>query len=122
MQKKLEDGKMSPSEVMKKMKEEVETVEEAKDVAKDLRVSLKAMDLRHGVDSDKRVAGYKMSPAVRAAQKKSDELSKTVKKPQAGTLAAQKTRKAAEMMVKKAKGFTNKVDIEPKVEPGKPNA
>ena len=40
------------------------------------------------VDADKRDAGYKMSPAVRAAQKKSDALSKVVKRPQAGTLAA----------------------------------
>lgn len=41
-------------------------------------------------DADKREAGYKMSPAVRAAQKKSDELSKREKRPQAGTLAAAK--------------------------------
>lgn len=40
------------------------------------------------VGADKRDAGYKMSPAVRAAQKKSDQLSKVVKRPQAGTLAA----------------------------------
>lgn len=40
------------------------------------------------VGVDKRDAGYKMSPVVRAAQKKSDELSKVVKRPQAGTLAA----------------------------------
>jgi soluble cytochrome b562 len=71
-------------------KEEIESVEEAKDITKDLRVSMKAMDLRHGVDSDKRVSGYKMSPAVRAAQKKSDVLSKVEKRPQAGTLAAAK--------------------------------
>ena len=42
--------------------------------------------------ADKRDAGYKMSPAVRAAQKKSDELSKVVKPVQAGTLAAQRRR------------------------------
>ncbi len=102
-------------------KEEVEQVDEAKDVTKDLRVSMKAMDLRHGVDSDKRVAGYKMSPAVRAAQKKSDELSKVEKKPQAGTLAAQKSRKAAEKMVNRAKGNANKIDVAPTIEPGKPN-
>jgi hypothetical protein len=70
------------------VKEEVETVEEAKDVTKDLRTSMKMMDLRHGVDSDKRVSGYKMSAVIRAAQKKSDALSKVVKRPQAGTLAA----------------------------------
>jgi hypothetical protein len=68
-------------------KQRVEQVDEA-DVTKNLRASLKMMDLRHGVDSDKRDAGYKMSPAVRAAQKKSDVLSKVVKRPQAGTLAA----------------------------------
>jgi hypothetical protein len=70
-------------------KEEAE-LEEANDVTKGLRTSMKAMDLRHGVDSDKRVSGYKMSPAVRAAQAKSDQLSKVVKRPQAGTLAAAK--------------------------------
>ncbi len=103
-------------------KEEVEQVDEAKDVTKDLRVSMKAMDLRHGVDSDKRVAGYKMSPAVRAAQKKSDELSKVEKKPQAGTLAAQKSRKAAEKMVNRAKSTANKINMAPALEMGKPNA
>jgi hypothetical protein len=94
---------------------------EANDVTKDLRTSMKAMDLRHGVDADKRVAGYKMSPAVRAAQKKSDELSKVEKKPQAGTLVAQKSRKAAEKMVNRAKGNANKIDVAPTIEPGKPN-
>jgi hypothetical protein len=78
-------------------KEEVEQVEEAKNVTKDLRVSMKAMDLRHGVDSDKRVSGYKMSPAVRAAQKKSDALSKVVKRPQAGTLAAKRMAEETEV-------------------------
>jgi hypothetical protein len=94
---------------------------EANDVTKDLRTSMKAMDLRHGVDADKRVAGYKMSDAVRKAQKKSDELSKVEKKPQAGTLAAQKSRKAAERMVNRAKGNANKIDVAPTIEPGKPN-
>jgi hypothetical protein len=102
-------------------KEEIE-LDEAKDVTKDLRTSMKAMDLRHGVDADKRVAGYKMSPAVRTAQKKSDELSKVEKKPQAGTLAAQKSRKAAEKMVNRAKGNTNKINVAPQLEMGKPNA
>jgi len=94
---------------------------EANDITKDLRTSMKAMDLRHGVDADKRVAGYKMSDAVRKAQKKSDELSKVEKKPQAGTLAAQKSRKAAEKMVNRAKGNANKIDVAPTIEPGKPN-
>ena len=57
-----------------------------------MRASMKAMDLRHGVDSDKRDSGYKMSPAVRAAQAKSDALSKVEKPVQAGTLAALKRR------------------------------
>jgi hypothetical protein len=94
---------------------------EANDVTKDLRTSMKAMDLRQGVDSDKRVSGYKMSDAVRKAQKKSDELSKVEKKPQAGTLSAQKSRKAAERMVNRAKGNANKIDVAPTIEPGKPN-
>ncbi len=65
-----------------------EASKEGKDVMRGMRASLKSMDLRHGVDSDKREAGYKMSPAVKAAQAKSDALSKVVKRPQAGTIAA----------------------------------
>lgn len=76
--------------------EEVEQVDEAskegKSVMYGMRASMKAMDLRHGIDSDKREAGYKMSPAVRAAQAKSDALSKVEKPVQAGTLAALKRR------------------------------
>ena len=78
-------------EQKKNLTEEVELNEaskEAKDVMRSVRSSLKSMDLRQGVDSDKRVSGYKMSPAVKAAQAKSDALSKPVKRPQAGTLAA----------------------------------
>ena len=81
---------------MKAHFEEVELDEaskEGKDVMRNMRAGLKSMDLRHGVDSDKRDAGYKMSPAVKAAQAKSDALSKVVKRPQAGTLAAAKMRK-----------------------------
>ena len=75
-----------------------------------------------------------MSPAVKAAQAKSDALSKVVKRPQAGTLAAakmkkeaaenngkQKARKAAEKMVNKAKGKANKINLTPELEPGKTN-
>ena len=127
----------------KDMKEEVvtEASKEGKDVMRGMRASLKSMDLRHGVDSDKREAGYKMSPAVRAAQAKSDALSKKVKRPQAGTLAAvhrsmeremlkkeavenngkQKARKAAEKMVNKAKGKANKINMTPELTPGEPN-
>jgi len=80
-----------------------------------------------------------MSPAVRAAQAKSDALSKVVKPVQAGTLAALKRRamkteamdpneskgekkivktskkaaKAAEKMVSAAKGKINKINIQP---------
>ena len=92
---------------------------------------------------DKRDAGYKMSPAVRAAQKKSDALSKVVKRPQAGTLAAvhksmertmernmkteekkpeiksHKARKAAEKMINKAKGRMNKINMNPEIEVNK---
>ena len=125
-----------------KTNEEVEISEaskEGKDVMRNMRASLKSMDLRHGVDSDKRDSGYKMSPAVRAAQAKSDALSKVVKPVQAGTLAALKRRamkteamdpneskgekkivktskkaaKAAEKMVNAAKGKINKINIQP---------
>ena len=79
-------------------KEEVETVDEA-DVTKDLRTSMKMMDLRHGVDSDKRVSGYKMSAVVRSAQKKFDAQSKGQGKmrPQAGTLPAKKISEDVEL-------------------------
>jgi len=70
----------------------VGTTKEGKSVMYGMRASMKAMDLRHGVDSDKRDSGYKMSPAVRAAQAKSDALSKVEKPVQAGTLAALKRR------------------------------
>lgn len=69
-----------------------EASKEGKSVMYGMRASMKAMDLRHGVDSDKRDSGYKMSPAVRAAQAKSDALSKVEKPVQAGTLAALKRR------------------------------
>jgi hypothetical protein len=121
---------------VKKMSEEVEQVEEAKDVTKDLRTSMKMMDLRHGVDADKRDKGYKMSATVRAAQKKFDAQSKGQNKmrPQAGTLAAlkkeavdpgetrvvnkavktsKKATKAAEKMVSAAKGKLNKINVKP---------
>jgi hypothetical protein len=80
---------------MKAHFEEVEISEaskEGKSVMYGMRASMKAMDLRHGIDSDKRDSGYKMSPAVRAAQAKSDALSKVEKPVQAGTLAALKRR------------------------------
>ena len=80
---------------MKNYFEEVQISEaskEGKSVMYGMRASMKAMDLRHGVDSDKRDSGYKMSPAVRAAQAKSDALSKVEKPVQAGTLAALKRR------------------------------
>jgi hypothetical protein len=116
-------------------KEEIETVDEA-DVTKDLRTSMKMMDLRHGVDADKRDKGYKMSATVRTAQKKFDAQSKGQGKmrPQAGTLAAlkkeavdpgetrvvnkavktsKKATKAAEKMVSAAKGKLNKINVKP---------
>ena len=109
-----------------------EASKEGKDVMRNMRASLKSMDLRHGVDSDKREAGYKMSPAVKAAHAKSDALSKVEKPVQAGTLAALKRRemkkeavdpgsmkvvnkkvKAADKMIKAAKGKVNKIDLKP---------
>lgn len=130
------DKKLSPKGGFAKMKkEEVEAVAEA-DVTKDLRTSMKMMDLRHGVDADKRDKGYKMSATVRAAQKKFDAQSKGQGKmrPQAGTLAAlkkeavdpgetrvvnkavktsKKATKAAEKMVSAAKGKLNKINVKP---------
>ena len=78
-------------EIMKhvqKMTEEAS--KEGEGVMRGMRASLKSMDLRHGVDSDKRDAGYKVPSHIKAAQAKSDALSKVVKRPQAGTLAAMK--------------------------------
>jgi hypothetical protein len=119
----------------RKVSEDIELDEaskEGKSVMYGMRASMKAMDLRHGVDSDKRDAGYKMSPAVKAAQAKSDALSKVEKPVQAGTLAALKRRemkkeavdpgsmkvvnkkvKAADKMIKAAKGKVNKIDLKP---------
>jgi len=80
---------------MKDYFEDVEISEaskEGKDVMRNMRAWLKSIDVRHGVDSDKRDAGYKMSPAVRKAQAESDRLSKVEKPVQAGTLAALKRR------------------------------
>lgn len=73
------------------------------------------------VDEAEREAGYKMSPAVKAAQAKSDALSKVKKPAQAGTLAAQKAKKAADKMVSKAKN-NKTVNLEPSIEAGKENA
>ncbi len=96
-----------------------EASKEGKDVMRGMRASLKSMDLRHGVDADKRVSGYKMSPAVKAAQAKSDALSKVVKRPQAGTLSAQKNSikkiKLAQKAVDVAKGVKNKINMQPEV-------
>ena len=132
-------GKVPPYQLTKKtgVSEEVvtEASKEGKDVMRSVRSSLKSMDLRQGVDSDKRVSGYKMSPAVKAAQAKSDALSKPVKRPQAGTLAALKkeevtvetptkgkkaaakmTQKAAEIRKDKIKGSANKVNMKPEMD------
>jgi len=120
--------KIQEAAIVEKEKAPVKT-EQLSESVKDLRTSMKAMDLRHGVDADKREAGYKMSPTVRAAQAKSDALSKVVKRPQAGTLAAAKMKKeavdpgsmkvvnkkvkAAEKMINAAKGKVNRVDLKP---------
>lgn len=132
------DKKLSPKGGFAVKKEEVEAVAEA-DVTKDLRTSMKMMDLRHGVDADKRDKGYKMSSTVRAAQKKFDAQSKGQGKmrPQAGTLAAlkkeeaepkeldgkkkvaktsKKATKAAEKMIAAAKGKMNKINVQPTME------
>ena len=101
----MQSPKTTSSQVtaLKKANEEVvtEASKEGKDVMRNMRASLKSMDLRHGVDSDKRVSGYKMSPAVKAAQAKSDALSKVVKRPQAGTLAAAKLKEEFEYIEEK---------------------
>ena len=81
-----------------------------------------AKEVKEAVDPDKRDAGYKMSPAVKAAQAKSDALSKPEKKHQAGTLGAHKARKAAERMVDAQKKKVNKINMNPSMEPGKHNA
>jgi hypothetical protein len=55
------------------------------------------------------------------AQARAQRATEKADKAQAGTLAAQKSRKAAERMVNRAKGNTNKIDVAPTIEPGKPN-
>ena len=82
--------KIQEAKIVEQPKAPVKTEQLTEATVKDLRTSLKAMDLRHGVDADKRDAGYKKSPAVAAAQKKFDAQAAGQGKmrPQAGTLAA----------------------------------
>jgi len=90
---------------------------------------MKKKDVKEETGADKRDAGYKMPAHIKAAQAKSDALSKVVKRPQAGTLAAAKMKKeavdpgsmkvvnkkvkAAEKMINAAKGKVNRVDLKP---------
>ena len=53
---------------------------------------MKKKDMKEETGADKRVAGYKMPAHIKAAQAKSDTLSKVEKPVQAGTLAALKRR------------------------------
>jgi hypothetical protein len=55
------------------------------------------------------------------AQARAQRATEKADKAQAGTLVAQKSRKAAEKMVNRAKGNANKIDVAPTIEPGKPN-
>jgi hypothetical protein len=55
------------------------------------------------------------------AQARAQKATEKADKAQAGTLVAQKSRKAAEKMVNRAKGNANKIDVAPTIEPGKPN-
>jgi hypothetical protein len=55
------------------------------------------------------------------AQARAQRATEKADKAQAGTLVAQKSRKAAERMVNRAKGNANKIDVAPTIEPGKPN-
>jgi hypothetical protein len=82
--------KIQEAKIVEQPKAPVKTEQLSEATVKDLRTTLKAMDLRHGVDADKRDAGYKKSPAVAAAQKKFDAQAAGQGKmrPQAGTLAA----------------------------------
>jgi len=92
-------------------------------------MKMKKKDMKEETGADKRDAGYKMPAHIKAAQAKSDALSKVVKRPQAGTLAAAKMKKeavdpgsmkvvnkkvkAAEKMINAAKGKVNRVDLKP---------
>ncbi len=95
-------------------------------------MKMKKKDVKEETGADKRVAGYKMPAHIKAAQAKSDALSKVEKPVQAGTLAALKRReikkeavdpgsmkvvnkkvKAAEKMINAAKGKVNRVDLKP---------
>ena len=95
-------------------------------------MKMKKKDMKEETGADKRDAGYKMPAHIKAAQAKSDALSKVEKPVQAGTLAALKRRemkkeavdpgsmkvvnkkvKAAEKMINAAKGKVNKVDLKP---------
>jgi len=87
--------RIQSANIIEQKKKSEPVVEQLNEADRELNV-MRAVTKHIGakdVDQDKRDAGYKMSPAVRAAQKKSDELSKVVKRPQAGTLAAAKMKK-----------------------------
>lgn len=115
----------------KDVKEEVESIDEARpmELGGPAYNSVSGSILKGKVDQNFGYAPNKMPPHLKAAQAKSDALSKTVKRPQAGTLAAAKMKKeavdpgsvrvvnkkvkAAEKMIKVAKGKVNKVDLKP---------
>jgi len=112
----------------KDVKEEVEQIEEDRPMSAPAYSSVSAKILTGKTGTNFGYAPNKMPPHLKAAQAKSDELSKVVKRPQAGTLAAMKKeekemdkkkikgRKAAERMVNLAKGKTNQVNLEPSVD------
>lgn len=111
-----------------KMFEEVEQIEEDRPMSAPAYSSVSAKILTGKTGTNFGYAPNKMPPHLKAAQAKSDELSKVVKRPQAGTLAAMKKeenevdnkkvkgRKAAERMVNLAKGKTNQINLEPSVD------
>jgi hypothetical protein len=108
--------------------EEVEQIEEDRPMSAPAYSSVSAKILTGKTGTNFGYAPNKMPPHLKAAQAKSDELSKVVKRPQAGTLAAMKKeekevdnkkvkgRKAAERMVNLAKGKANQINLEPSVD------
>jgi hypothetical protein len=96
--------------------EEVEQIEEDRPMSAPAYSSVSSKILTGKTDTNFGYAPNKMPPHLKAAQAKSDALSKDEKKPQAGTLAA-KSRKAAEKMVNLAKGKANQINLEPSVDP-----
>jgi hypothetical protein len=80
-------------------------------------MKMKKKDVKEETGADKRVAGYKMPAHIKAAQAKSDALSKVEKPVQAGTLAAFKRREMKKEEVEQVDEANMRFDYEAAARP-----